>query len=133
MFGIVFTVHVWWFTQNAEVPIHTTKISTIVCCVYIIRRGIWYVKVGSLNLSKVKRNTAEENQHSQLLDLRIESGELCVSVCLDCYSCSRIASKSFYRLLVTFSWISICGFAKQCFILELCLLGAPLQSFQNST
>ncbi len=37
---------------------------------------------------------------------------VCVSVCVDCYSCSRSASKSFYRLLVMFSWILIRGFAK---------------------
>ncbi len=41
----------------------------------------------------------------------------------------RSASKSFYRLLVMFSWIIIRGFAKQCFVLELwlvCLLWRPL-------
>ncbi len=40
---------------------------------------------------------------------------VCVGVCrcVGCYSCSRIESESFYRLLVMFSWIIIC------FVLEL--------------
>ncbi len=35
-----------------------------------------------------------------------------VSVCVDCYSCSRINEVQVYRLLVMFSWILIRGFAK---------------------
>ncbi len=34
-----------------------------------------------------------------------------VCVCVECYSCSNDESKSFYRPLVTFSWIAITGFA----------------------
>ncbi len=51
---------------------------------------------------------------------------VCVSVCpcrlLQLLRDQRSASKSFYRLVVTFSWISIRGFAKQSFVLELWLL-----------
>ncbi len=37
---------------------------------------------------------------------------VCLSVCVDCYSCSMINELSFYRHLVTFSWILTRGFAK---------------------
>ncbi len=40
---------------------------------------------------------------------------VCVSVCVDCYSCSRInevQEELLYRLLVMFSWILICRFTK---------------------
>ncbi len=49
---------------------------------------------------------------------------LCVCVCrlLQLLKDESSASKSFYRLLVMFSWILIRGFAKICFVLELCLV-----------
>ena len=37
------------------------------------------------------------------------SVSVCVFVCVDCYSCSRINEGRFYRLLVMFSWILIRG------------------------
>ncbi len=49
---------------------------------------------------------------------------LCVCVCrlLQLLKDESSASKSFYRLLVMFTWILIRGFAKQCFVLEFCLV-----------
>ena len=49
---------------------------------------------------------------------------LCVCLCrpLQLLKDESSASKSFYRLLVMFTWILIRGFAKQCFVLELCLV-----------
>ena len=43
-------------------------------------------------------------------------GSVCV-LCVDCYSCSMIrsASKTFYRLVVTFS-VFFCGFAKSSWV-----------------
>ena len=35
-----------------------------------------------------------------------------MSVCVDCYRINEVQVKSFYRLLVMFSWILIRGFAK---------------------
>ena len=40
------------------------------------------------------------------------SVSVCVCVCVDRYSDESSASKSFYRLLVMFTWILIHGFAK---------------------
>ncbi len=64
----------------------------------------------------------------------------CVRVCmcglLQLLKDQSSASKSFYRLLVRCSWILICGFAKYCFVLELCLvcvLRMSLQPFLKST
>ncbi len=45
----------------------------------------------------------------------------------------RSASKSFYRLLVTFSWISIRGFAKKSFVLELWLVLLTLKAIAVSS
>ena len=84
------------------------------------------------NLSKMQSPT----NYPRLL-MRSEAARYTV-VCLCVCVCVRVlqplndklsASKSFYWLLVTFSWIAICGFAKQCFVLELQL---GLLTFQNS-
>ena len=70
---------------------------------------------------RLRKEFGSSNSHVEML-LCLECA--CVSVCKLLYSCSMItsASKGFW-LLVTFSWIKI---------LQACLLGMPLQPFQNS-
>ncbi len=68
-------------------------------------------------------------------------GSVCVCVCV-CLVCRLLqllkdqlsAGKSFYRLLVTFSWILIRGFGNALFsnYAWFCLRGMSLQPFQKS-